>query len=159
RATRDLHALLSLTIGIIAVVAVSSCPSFAQGATAAISGVVHDATGGVIPGATVIARHTESGLTRTVQTNETGDYKMPSLPVGAYEVTADKLGFRQQARRGITLSVAQEAAVNLTLEVGEVAEQVTVTEEAPLVSATLSSSSGLITEAQIKGTAAERAQL
>jgi hypothetical protein len=73
--------------------------------------------------------------------------KMSSLPVGAYEVTADKLGFRQQARRGITLSVAQEAVVNLTLD-GEVAEQVTVTEEAPLVNATLSSTSGLITEQQ-----------
>src|SRR5262249_49557151 len=97
-ARRDLRALFVLTIGIIAVVAVSSCPSFAQGAAATISGVVHDATGGVIPGATVIAKHTESGLTRTVQTNETGDYKMPSLPVGAYEVTVNKPGFRQQAR-------------------------------------------------------------
>src|SRR5262245_32190848 len=112
RVRKNLRALVGLGIGIIAVIAVSSCPSFAQGATAAISGVVHDATGGVIPGATVIAKHTESGLTRTVQTNETGDYKMPSLPVGPYEVTVNKEGFRQQARRGITLSVAQEAVIN-----------------------------------------------
>ena len=150
RARRNLHALVGLVLGVIAVIAVGTFPSFAQGSTAAISGVVHDATGGVIPGAIVIARHTDSGLTRTVQTNETGDYKMPSLPVGAYEVTANKVGFRQQARRGITLSVAQEAVVNLTLEVGELAEQVTVTEEAPLVNATLSSTSGLISEVQIK---------
>src|SRR6476660_9295112 len=121
RARRNLRALVGLVLGVIAVIAVGTFSSFAQGSTAAISGVVHDATGGVIPGATVIARHTESGLTRTVQTNETGDYKMPSLPVGAYEVTVNKPGFRQQARRGITLSVAQEAVVNLTLEVGELA--------------------------------------
>src|SRR5262249_7084525 len=144
------HALVSFGIAIIAILAFASSPAFAQGSSAVISGAVHDATGGVIPGATVTAKHIESGLTRTVQTNETGDYKMPSLPVGPYEVTADKTGFRQQSRRGINLSVAQEAVVNLTLEVGEVADQVTVTEEAPLVNTTLSSTSGLITEAQIK---------
>jgi len=144
------HALVSFGIAIIAIVAFASSPAFAQVSSAVISGAVHDATGGVIPGATVTAKHIESGLTRTVQTNETGDYKMPSLPVGPYEVTADKTGFRQQSRRGINLSVAQEAVVNLTLEVGELAEQVEVTEEAPLVNTTLSSTSGLITESQIK---------
>ena len=59
-------------------------------------------------------------------------------------------GFKQQLRRGINLAVGQEAVVNLTLEVGSVAENVTVIEEAPLVNTTLSSTSGLITEAQIK---------
>jgi len=59
-------------------------------------------------------------------------------------------GFKQQVRSGIDLVVGQQAVINLTLEVGAAAEQVTVTEEAPLVNTTLSSTSGLISQQQIK---------
>src|SRR5206468_5604572 len=74
----------------------------------------------------------------------------PLLPVGAYELTTDMPGFKQQVRRGINLAVGQQAVVNLTLEVGAVAEQVTVTEEVALVNTTLASTSGLITQQQVK---------
>ena len=113
-------------------------------------GVVRDTTGAVLPGVMVTAKHTESGLTRTVNTNENGDYRMPSLPVGAYEVIAELSGFKQQVRRGISLAVAQEVVLNLTLEVGNVQQQVTITEEAPLVNTTLASTAGLITGEQLK---------
>src|SRR5437899_9757556 len=146
----NLHLLVRAGTGIIGLIALGSCLVFAQGSTATISGVVRDATGAVLPGATVTARHIESGLTRTGGTNESGDYKMPSLPVGAYELTTELPGFKQQVRRGINLVVGQEAVVNLTLEVGAAAESVTVTDEAPIVNATLSSTSGLINETQIK---------
>src|SRR3989454_4928286 len=146
----NLHLLVRAGTGIIGLIALGSCLVFAQGSTATISGVVRDATGAVLPGATVTARHIESGLTRTGGTNESGDYKMPSLPVGPYELTVDLPGFRQQVRRGINLNVGQEAVVNLTLEVGAAAELVTVTDEAPIVNTTLSSTSGLINEVQIK---------
>src|SRR5207244_8096932 len=59
-------------------------------------------------------------------------------------------GFKQAVRRGINLVVAQQAVIDLTLEVGANAEQVTVSEEAPLVNTTLASTSGLITEQQVK---------
>src|SRR5205814_8991002 len=95
-------------------------------------------------------KHTETGLTRTVQSNEEGGYTIPQLPVGSSELTAEKPGFRQQVRRGITLVVAQEAVVNLTLDVGDLVEKITVTEETPIVNTTLSSVSGLITEQQNK---------
>src|SRR5207247_1660580 len=72
------------------------------------------------------------------------------LPVGAYELTTARPGFKQDVRRGIDLIVGQQAVINLTLEVGAAGEQVTVTEEAPLVNTTLSSTSGLISEQQIK---------
>ncbi len=64
---------------------------------------------------------------RTEESDSNGSYQVPSIPVGGYEVTAEKAGFRQQVRRGINRAVAQEAVVNLTLEVGNVVEQVTVT--------------------------------
>src|SRR5205823_2131665 len=79
----------------------------------------------------------ESGLTRTAVTNEAGGYNVPALPVGPYEITSDLVGFKKEVRRGINLVVGQEAVVNMTLEVGGGADQVSVTEEAPLVNTTL----------------------
>src|SRR5437879_5846071 len=145
-----LYALGRLATAIVAWIVLGSCLVFAQISTATVSGVVHDGTGGVIPGVTITIKHTETGLTRTVTTTENGGYRMPSLPVGPYEVTGEKLGFKQQVRRGVNLVVGQEAVIDLTLEVGAAAEQVTVTEEAPLVNATTSSTSGVITEQQMK---------
>ena len=147
---RCVHELVRLGTAIIGLIALGNCLVFAQGSTAAISGVTRDTTGALVPGVTVAVKHLESGLTRTAVTNENGGYSVQFLPVGPYELTTDMPGFKQQVRRGIDLSVAQEAVVNLTLEVGNLTEHVTVTEAAPLVNATLSSTSGLITEQQIK---------
>jgi hypothetical protein len=147
---RGFTKLATLLTGILGVIALASGLVLGQGFSAAISGVVRDVTGAVVPGVKVTAKHTESGLTRTVNTNESGDYRMPSLPVGAYEVTAEMLGFKQQVRRGINLAVAQEAVINLTLEVGNLQDEVTVTGDAPLVNTTLASTAGLITGEQLK---------
>ena len=145
-----LHAFRRVATAIVALIALATSLVLAQGATATMSGVVHDGTGGVIPGVTVTIKHTETGLTRTVQTAEDGGYRMPSLPVGAYEVTAEAAGFKRQVRSGVNLVVAQEAVVNLTLEVGGVTEQVIVSEDAPLVNTTLAETSGLINEGQTR---------
>jgi len=149
RRKRD-FTLTTTLIGIVGVIVLAGGLVFGQNFSAAISGFVRDSTGAVIPGTTITAKHTETGLTRTVQTSEEGSYTMPSLPVGSYEVTAEKPGFKQQLRRGITLVVAQEAVVNLTLDVGDLVEKITVTEETPIVNTTLSSVSGLINQQQIK---------
>src|SRR5437867_12550672 len=142
--------LATTLIGILGVTILAGGLVFGQNFSAAISGFVRDTSGAVIPGTTVTAKHTETGLTRTVQSNEEGGYSMPQLPVGSYEGTAEKPGFRQQVRSGITLVVAQEAVVNLTLNVGDLAEKITVTEDIPIVNTTLSSVSGLINQQQIK---------
>src|SRR6266705_3268589 len=142
--------LATLLVGILALLALASGPVFGQEFSATMSGVVHDTNGGLVPGVSVTARHTESGLTRAVITNETGSYRIPALTVGAYEVTAELSGFKQQVRRGINLVVAQEAVVNLTLDVGDLKDQITVTEETSIVNTTLSSVSGLINQQQIK---------
>jgi hypothetical protein len=118
--------------------------------TASITGTVRDASGAVVAGATVTVKHTESGLVRTAEADSNGNYTVPSLPVGRYEVSTEKTGFKQAVRRGINLVVAQEAVVNLTLEVGNVVDQVTVTAEASIVNTTLSPTSGLVSEQQIK---------
>src|SRR5437870_9038086 len=135
---------------IVVLIALSTCLSFAQTSTATILGVVRDASGALIPGVSISVKHTESGLTRTAISSERGGYDMPLLPVGAYEITTTMPGFKQLVRSGINLVVEQEAVVDLTLEVGAAAETVTVSEEAPLVNTTTSSTSGVITEQQLK---------
>ena len=118
--------------------------------TASVTGTVKDASGAVVAGATVTLKHTETGLVRTAETDPNGGYTVPALPVGQYEVMTEKTGFKQAVRRGINLVVAEQAVVNLTLEVGNVVERVTVTAEASIVNTTLSSTSGLVSEREVK---------
>jgi len=133
----------------IVLVSFAAGPAWAQ-VTASLTGVVRDASGGIVPEVSVTVRSLESGLTRATETAANGNYTVPSLPIGQYEVTVEKAGFKQGIRRGITLVVGQQAVVNMTLEVGDVVQQVTVTGEAPLVNTTLSPTSGLVGEKAVK---------
>ena len=81
-------------------------------------------------------------------TGTDGNYSFPSLPVGAYEFTAEDWDSRQKCCVALIWRVAQPAVVNLTLQVGNVEQRVTITGEAPLMNTTLSSTSGLIHEQQ-----------
>src|SRR2546426_5278465 len=118
--------------------------------TATISGKVEDASGAAVGGAIVAVKNVETGATRTVMTDEMGNYRALALPVGSQEVRAEKPGFRAAVRAGINLVVGQEAVVNLKLEVGEVIQEVTVSSEAPLVDTTTASVSGFVAEREIK---------
>jgi len=145
-----LPGFVASVIALAGLIALGNCLVFAQGFTAAITGTVTDTSGAVLPGTMVSVRHLETGLTRAVEADASGNYAIASLPVGEYELTAEKMGFQRELRRGITLVVAQEAVVNLTLQVGSIVQQVTVTEAAPLVNTTTTSTSGVISEQQIK---------
>src|SRR3989442_5695066 len=135
---------------IAVLIVLQPCLAFAQTATGTIVGVVKDTSGALIPGVSIAVKHTDTGQTRTAISSDSGSYNVPLLPVGAYELTTTMPGFKQQVRTGINLVIGQEAVIDLTLEVGAAAEQITVSEEAPLVNTTLSSTSGLITEQQVK---------
>src|SRR5438552_7736861 len=135
---------------ICVLISLLACFVFAQSPTATILSVVKDTTGALIPGVSITIKHTDTGQTRTAISSETGDYNVPLLPVGEYEITTTMPSFKQEVRRGINLVVGQQAVIDLTLEVGAPEEKVIVTEEAPLVNTTLSSTSGLITEQQVK---------
>ena len=65
----------------------------AQGSTAAITGTVRDASGAVLEGTAITVKHVDTGLTRATVSDVGGSYSVPSLPVGAYEVTAERPGF------------------------------------------------------------------
>src|SRR5213080_3964710 len=135
---------------VVLLIAFEACLVFAQTATATIVGVVKDTSGALIPGVSITIKHTDTGQTRNAISSESGDYNVPLLPIGAYEITTAMPGFKQQVRSGINLVIGQQAVIDITLEVGAAAEQITVSEEAPLVNTTLSSTSGLITEQQVK---------
>ncbi|MBI2819350.1 MAG: TonB-dependent receptor, partial [Acidobacteria bacterium] len=122
-----------------------------QTVTGTILGTVKDTSGALVPDASVEIRNTETGATRVVQTDERGAYRALRLSPGNYQVQVSKPGFKVQLRTGITLSVAQEATIDVTLEVGEVTETVTVSAEAPLVETAGSATvSGLVTNEGIQ---------
>src|SRR5881296_2801679 len=151
RTSVSLFSLGRLVVAILVLIASgTNWLVFAQTATATIVGVVKDTSGALIPGVSITVKHTDTGQTRTAISSDSGSYNVPLLPVGAYEISTMMPGFKQQVRTGVNLVIGQQAVIDLTLEVGGTAEQITVSEEAPLVNTTLSSTSGLITEQQVK---------
>jgi hypothetical protein len=118
--------------------------------TGVLSGRVVDASEAAVPGATITVKSIETGATRTATTDDSGAYRIVSVPVGPQEVRAEKTGFKAAVRLGIDLAVGQEAVANLRLEVGTASDSVTVTADTPLVNTTTSAISGLVNERQIK---------
>ena len=129
--------------------ALMTAPAWGQ-VSASISGTVEDVSGSPISGATVTVKSQETGASRTAATNADGSYRVLSLPLGAQEVKAEKPGFKAALRTGIDLRIGQEAVVNLRLEVGELEQQVTVSEQASLVNTTTAPMAGLVGEQEVK---------
>jgi hypothetical protein len=117
---------------------------------ASVAGVVRDASGAGIPGATVHIKNLETGMERDLQTDQAGRFHAPSLPVGKYEVAVDKPGFRTERNTNINLSVGQREELDLTLKVGDVHQVVEVSAEPVGLSATTEETSGLVGERQVK---------
>ena len=96
----------------------------AQTNTGQIAGVVRDAQGGALTGATVIAEHLESGTRITRVADEAGRYLLPSLRVGSDTITAELAGFRRLVRSGVVLQLGQVITLDLELDVGGPTESV-----------------------------------
>src|SRR5881409_634307 len=122
----------------------------AQGVGAAIQGTVRDTSGAIIPGAMITAINTETNLRRTGTSNESGLFSIPNLPPGKYRVQVSLSGFQTRVVENIELVVGQEFVLNTTLEVGGLAEQVTVASEIPLVDTSTAQVSGLVAEREVK---------
>src|SRR5579864_8736896 len=127
-------------VGLFLVLMVLSViPVFAQLPTGTILGTVKDSSGAVVPGAMVTAKNLDTGASRTVNTESDGSYRISALPVGNYEVDFEHAGFSTESHTGLTLTVDQNAVVNVTLKVGQTQQTVQVTEEAPQIETTSSS--------------------
>ncbi|MCW5980288.1 MAG: TonB-dependent receptor [Bryobacteraceae bacterium] len=107
--------------------------AWAQQDRATLTGVVTDPTGAVIPDVKVTVTNTDTNAVYESATNETGQYRVPNLPVGSYRITFEMQGFKSTVREGVMLNVAQVARIDAQLQVGDTAESVEVTAEAPLL--------------------------
>jgi hypothetical protein len=107
--------------------------AFAQSDRGTITGTVQDPAGGVIPTAAVVARHAETGSQYQTTTTSTGNYTLPQLPLGSYDVTVEAPGFEKFVQQGIRIFAAQTERIDITLRVGANTESVTVSADASLL--------------------------
>jgi outer membrane receptor protein involved in Fe transport len=137
--------ILALAIGVF------WCGSMAmaQLPTGTILGTVTDASGASVAGATIIAKDVDTGASRKETTGEDGTYRFSALPVGKYEIDVSHEGFSMATLTDLTLTVAQEAVINVALKVGESTQSVSVSGEAPQIDTTTSSLGGLMSEQNI----------
>src|SRR6266700_5472629 len=94
--------------------------------TGSISGTVKDSSGAIIPGATVTALNTGTGISQSVPTDTVGFYVFPALPVGVYDITIRHAGFKEYRQTGLALDATVAVRVDATMAVGAVAQEVTV---------------------------------
>jgi Carboxypeptidase regulatory-like domain len=130
---RALQAAAVQTVGALAVLL--SVPGIVHGqaVTGTLLGNVTDSSGAAVPGATVTATEVQTNTGRTVVSNETGHYIFSSLRNGTYTVQAEVQGFRKVIRENVRVDVNTTIRVDLTLELGQVTEAVTVSAETPLL--------------------------
>jgi hypothetical protein len=125
---------------------------FAQSeAGAALNGTVTDPTGSAVPGAKVTIKSPSTGFARSMDSTGAGLYSFNHLPVGDYELTVEKTGFKTLNQTGITLTVGASATIDLNLQVGSTAETMSVTSDAPIVETTTSNSSSTVDQQSIVG--------
>ena len=129
----------------LALVGLFGAPCAYAQATAQITGIVADAQGAVLPGVDVTAIQTETGFKRSTVTDASGSYTLTNLPLGPYRVEAMLSGFRSFVRTGLVLQVNANPVVNVTMELGNLAETVSVEAATPLIE-TRSPSIGAVIE-------------
>ena len=133
---------------LVAIVVTHPSNSKAQSVTAELSGVVSDPSGGVLPKTSVTALNIATGVSRTVQTNDSGRYDFPALPAGDYKVSVEHSGFNR-AERTITLQVGQIGTLDFPLTIGTTAASVQVTATSEVTEPTRTQVSTVITESQV----------
>jgi len=120
----------TIQFAIIALLLAIPLAANAQVTTATVVGTVTDPGGSAVPGATVMARNLDNGLTRTVTSGDEGTYRLEFLPVGKYAVEVTYTGFKKAYVSDIVLQVNDTTRVDVALTVGQVSETVTIAESA-----------------------------
>jgi hypothetical protein len=129
---RQAAQLLCSAIGVFLI----CLPAWPQGNAGRILGTLTDQSGGVLVGATVTVTDTQRGATRTLTTNQAGEYNVPSLLPSTYTIRGEATGFKRIERLGIILEANQELRVDLVLEPGQQTQTITVNEALPMVDTT-----------------------
>ena len=137
-----------LSISVLLCLGLSSAT--AQVTNATLNGIINDPNGAAVSGAHVLIRNLDTNSVETVDTNGTGSYSEGELPPGNYEITVESTGFRKSVQTGIVLTVGQVATLNISLQVGDAKETVTVSATAELINTTTADISAAINEHAIK---------
>ncbi len=121
----------------------------AQAFNASLSGSVYDKTGAVVAEATVTLSNPEKGITQTSTTQPDGRYAFTLLPPGTYSLRVEKAGFRPYVQSGIVLEVGQGATQDVSMELGSVTQEVTVTANAAILNTESANVGTTVTQQQI----------
>ncbi|MEP7355361.1 MAG: carboxypeptidase-like regulatory domain-containing protein, partial [Acidobacteriota bacterium] len=122
-----------MRLRLLGCVVLAALSAFAQSDRGTLTGTVADLAGAVVAGARMEIRNVETGATSQAASTDTGNYTLPQLPVGSYELTVTVPGFKKYVRQRIVIQVAQTLRLDVTLEVGAVSDSVTVTSETTML--------------------------
>jgi Carboxypeptidase regulatory-like domain len=135
---------LALRLGGLWISACCMSLCYGQAITATVQGVVSDAGGAAVSGASVKVENTATGISRSGQTDSAGRYEFTALNPGAYQITVEASGFSKKVLTGIVLQVSQEARIDIQLEVGQVVNTVMVQASGALLETETSSNGTVI---------------
>jgi hypothetical protein len=146
---RTLYWVLVLAFILAVMVMASPSASWAQAVTGTLLGTVNDAQGAGVPGATVTVTETGTNISRTAQTNSSGNYIFSNLRDGRYRVVVEMPGFRKSQRDGVVVDVNTTVRVDLVLQVGQLTEEATVVAETPALQTDRADTGRIIESKQI----------
>ena len=124
---------LGLTVLLGTILLGFSTPVVGQAVNATLLGTVTDSSGAAVANVRVSITETNTGIGRTSQTNDSGNYVFPDLPPGTYRVTAEQPGFKRASRAGVDVIVNTTGRVDLVLQPGSTSETITVEAETPIL--------------------------
>jgi hypothetical protein len=122
---------------------------FAQ-ATGRIGGTVVDSSGAFVPGVAAVCRNSQTGLTRTAETNQVGVFEFPDLPIGQYQLEFSRAGFQKHKVDNVDLVTGQVLDMKITMKVGDINTSISVTAEAPLVESAASAVQTTVTQSMMQ---------
>jgi hypothetical protein len=131
------------------VVLVSSTASIGQETTGQINGTIFDSQGAVVANAKITVTNPSTGLTRMAASGETGDFNLPLLPPGTYDMRVEATGFARLEQKGIVILVGQVLTINQKLKPGGSSEVVEVNAAAPLIESTSSQIEGSVSPTEV----------
>ena len=146
---------LAATVILLLVIGVPSIRS--QGSVGTLNGTILDPDNAVVPGAAVILVNQDTGEERKTTSTSAGAYTLPYVPFGTYRLRVSAPGFRTSEADNIILRVAQTLTVNVTLEIGQVSDRVTVSDKPPLLESGTAEIGRYINQEEFKSWPASRA--
>ena len=147
---RKLHTISALALAAALLFGTSVVRLAAQTTAATILGTVTDSTGAAVPNAKVRVTNTGTAATQDTESDSDGRYRVPALPIGDYQVEAEKTGFQTLVHQGITLTVGADAVVDFALQVGQVTQTITVSGQVSQVETTSTAISNTVEPIQMR---------